>query len=530
MKKWDGVKGLNAAMDRRRFIKSAATVGAVAIGAANGAILPAFAQEADPRKGGHFKLGVNGGNTSDTLDPATYPETFMMAFGHSLHGYLVEVDAEGGLVGELAESWESSKDAKTWTFKLRKGVEFHNGKTLSAKDVIASINHHRSENSPSAAKSIVRQIKEIRSDGPDTVVVILDQGNADFPVLMDHFQLAIMPEKDGKADASGVGAGAYVLEAIDFGVKATSKRFANYWKTNAGWFDSFEILSIRDVTARTNALTTGQIHAMEQVDTKTAHLLKRNKGLEIISVGGTQHYTMPMLVDVPPFDNVDVRLALKYAIDRQQFLDKIVGGFGKLGNDHPIASNNRFFAKDLPQRQFDPEKAKFHLKKAGLSDLKVSLSTSEAAFSGAVDAAVLYQQDAAKAGINVDVVREPADGYWDRVWRKKPWSVCSWGGRPTADWMFGQTYATGSDQNDSHWNNPRFNQLLIAARSELDDAKRLEMYSEMQALCRDDGGTVIPVFADFVSGLSTKVGHKKLASNWDLDGMRCAERWWFREA
>ncbi|RWG77572.1 MAG: ABC transporter substrate-binding protein [Mesorhizobium sp.] len=512
-------------MDRRRFLQSSAAAGVLAAGSSMG-ILPALSQDNAPKKGGHFKIGVGSGSTTDSLDPALFQNTFTQILGKSLHGYLAEVDAKGKLVGELAESWEPSKDAKTWTFKLRQGVEFHNGKSLKADDVIASINHHRGEQSKSGVKSNVETIDEIRSDGQGTVVMVLKQGNADFPYLLEDHHLAIMPAKDGAADTSGVGAGGYVIDAVDFGVKAGSKRFANYWKSNAAWFDSFEVLSIHDSAARTNALITGQVHAMDQCDLKTIHLLKRNGDLEIVSLGGNQHYVMPMFVDTAPFDNVDVRTALKYAINRQQLLDKLLHGYGKLGNDHPIASSNRYFAKDLPQREYDPEKAKFHLKKAGLSDLKVSLSASDAGFAGAVDAAVLYQQDAKKAGISINVVREPSDGFWENVWNKKPWVTTYWAGRPTADWMFTQVYAAGAAWNETHWKNPRFNELLLAARSEIDEGKRLQMYTEMQMLCRDDGGAVIPVFANYVNALSKKVGHNKMAVNWDLDGFRCAERWW----
>ncbi|MER9597294.1 ABC transporter substrate-binding protein [Mesorhizobium sp. M0244] len=519
----------NMDMNRRSILKSAAAVGALAVASSSG-ILPAIAQQATPKKGGHFKLGVAAGATSDTLDPATYAGSFTNVFGKTLHGCLTEVNAEGKLVGELAESWEGSKDAKTWTFKLRQGVEFHNGKSMNADDVVASINHHRGKDSKSAAKSIVDAIDDIRADGSGTVVVALKQGSVDFPFLVEEFHLAILPSKDGQVDLSGVGAGGYVLENFDPGIKGTAKRFANYWKTNAAWFDSVELLAIQDAAARTNALTTGQIHAIERCDLKTVHLLERNQGLEIVSIGGTQHYTMPMLCDVSPFDNKDVRLALKYAIDRQQLLDTLLRGYGQLGNDQPISASNRFFAKDLPQRQYDPEKAKFHLKKAGLSDLKVNLSASDAAFPGGVDAAVIFQQNAAKAGITINVVREPNDGYWDNVWLKKPFCQSYWAGRPTADWMFSQAFAADAIWNEGHWKNARFNELLIAARSEVDDAKRLQMYTEMQTICSDDGGVIIPVFANYVSALSKKVGHSKIASNWDLDGFRCTERWWFAEA
>lgn len=340
----------------------------------------------------------------------------------------------------------------------------------------------------------------------------------------------MMPAKDGKADTSGVGAGGYVLEGIDFGVSGTTKRFGNYWKPNSAWFDSFEVLAIHDVTARTSALMTGQIHAMDRCDLKTIHLLERNKDIEITSVAGTQHYVMPMLTDVGAFKDKDVRLALKYAIDREQFLDKILRGYGQVGNDHPISSSMQFAATDLPQRVYDPEKAKFHLKKAGLEDLRLDLSASDAAFPGAVDGAVLYQQNLKAAGININVIREPSDGFFDNVWLKKPWCTSYWSGRATADWMFSQAYATGAKWNDTHWSNERFDKLLISARSELDENKRAEMYGEMQMLVSDDGGAVIPVFANYVSAISRKIGHGKIGSSWNLDGYRSAERWWFAEA
>ncbi|SJM27798.1 ABC transporter substrate-binding protein [Mesorhizobium delmotii] len=526
MSKWGKKSSPPITASRREILKSAAAVGALAITSSSG-ILPVFAQDPAPNKGGHFKIGIGAGSPSDSLDPATYWNSHIQLLAKTLHGYLTQIDADGNLSGELAESWDVTKDAKTWSFKLRKGVEFHNGKRLEADDVIASINHHRGEQSKSTGKSLVDSIDEIRADGKGTVIFVLREGNADFAYLLEDFHLAIMPVKDGKADVSGVGAGGYVLDHIDYGVKGTGKRFANYWKSDAAWFDSFEALSVHDVTARTNALTTGQIHAMDRCDLKTAHLLERNKGLEISSLAGTQFYSMVMLCEAAPFDNPDVRLALKYAINRQQLLDTLLHGHGKLGNDNPIGPTYRYFAKDLPQREFDPEKARFHLKKADLSELKVSLSAADAAFVGAVDAAVLYQQDAAKAGISIDVVREANDGYWETVGGKKPFSASYWLGRPTADWIFSIGYAADAVWNNSHWKNPRFNELLLAARSELDDHKRQEMYTEMQGLCRDDSGEVIPVFANNVNALSKKIGHKKMAPNWDLDGFRCVERWWF---
>jgi peptide/nickel transport system substrate-binding protein len=213
-------------------------------------------------------------------------------------------------------------------------------------------------------------------------------------------------------------------------------------------------------------------------------------------------------------------------------VNKILLGHGAIGNDHPISSAQPFHNGEMAQRKYDPDKAKFHLKKAGMEGITLDLSTSDAAFSGAVDAALLIKDSAAKAGLNVNVVREPKDGYWSNVWNKKPWCACYWGGRPTADWMFASAYVNDSEWNDTAWKTgpaaDRFNKLVIEARSELDVDKRRAMYYECQQLVSDDGGSLIPMFANYIHAVSKKIGHdEQVAGNWELDGNKNAERWWF---
>jgi len=512
-------------ISRREFMGRATALGATAALSSTILSSPSFA--AMPKQGGHFKIGMGQGSTTDSLDPATTLHTGTQIVNHAVYNYLTEVSNTGDLVGELAASWEASPDAKVWNMKLQKGVTFHNGKSFGPEDVIASINHHRGKDSKSAAKPIVDPITDISADGTDGVKFTLSGGNADFPFLMSDYHLAILPSKDGKIDATGgIGSGAFVLEKFDPGVKITMKRNPNYWKSGKGHFDSAEILVIADVAARTNALTTGATMAMDRCDLKTVHLLKRNKSITVTKNTGTQHYTLPMNAGRAPFDDVHVRLALKYAINREALVKTVLRGYGAVGNDHPIGASQLYFNKDLEQRIYDPDKAKFHLKKAGMSSLDVTLSSSDAAFAGAVDTAVLYKEHAAKAGINITVNRVPADGYWSNVWMKDPWSMSYWGGRPTEDWMFSQAYAAGAEWNESFWNNERFNKLLLEARAELDSAKRREMYGEMQKLVRDDGASVIPMFASYVGALAKNVGHDKMGANWDMDGLRCMERWW----
>ncbi len=507
-------------VSRREFMAGASALG----------VATAFGPSAmaAPKKGGHFRLGLGHGSTTDSNDPATFENLYSQVLGAASRNNLTEVDQNGKLVPELAESYEASPDAKTWTFKLRQGVEFHNGKTMDSGDVIASINHHRGKDSKSAAKKLLEPIVEMKADGKNTVVIKLADGNADFPFIISDYHIAIMPASgDGVEWKSGIGTGAMVQKSYEPGVRASLERNPNFFKSGMGHFDSAEMITIADGAARQNALTTGEIDAMDRVDLKTAHLLARRKGIKILETSGNQHYTFTMRCDTPPFDNNDVRMALKYAIDRNAIIKTVLKGHGALGNDHPIGTSNPYHAGALAQRAYDPDKAKHHLKKAGLSNLKVDLSAADAAFGGAVDAAILYKEHASAAGIDINVVREPNDGYWSNVWMKKPWCAVYWGGRPTADWMFSTAYAADAAWNDSFWKNDKFNQLLLAARAELDEKKRGDMYVEMQTIVSDDGGVLIPMFANYVMALNDKVQHGPVAANWSMDGFKAIERWWF---
>ena len=514
-------------LTRREFMQRAALLG-IGMSAASG-LWSGMVQAAEPKKGGRLKIGMGHGATTDSLDPATSNHSFAMIFIFTRHNHIAEIDPTGKLIPELASSWEASPDAKTWHFKVRQGVEFHNGKTLDANDFVVSINHHRTEESKSPTKPLLKPIVDLKADGKHAFTVKLDAANAGFPYIISEYHVPIMPAKGDKPDwQSGVGAGGYKVDKFTPGVGVQLSRFPNYWKSPArAHFDKVEIMTIADAATRTNALKTGEIDCMDRCDLKTVHLLKRMSGLRIENVTGTGHYSMPMHCKKAPFDNNDVRLALKLAIDREGLLKTILRGYGAPANDHPISPANEFYASELPLREYDPEKAKFHVKKSGVGTLKVKLHAADAAFAGAIDTAILCKEYAKKAGIDIEVVRVPDDGYWSDVWTKVGWCMCYWGGRPTEDWMFSTAYAADAPWNDAHWEHERFNKLLVEGRAELDQKKRREIYVEMQRICRDEGGTVVPLFNNYVFATTAKVQHgPDIAGNWDLDGYRIGERWW----
>ncbi|MFX0543335.1 ABC transporter substrate-binding protein [Roseovarius sp. S4756] len=509
-------------LNRRGLLKSVAA-------SAVAATLPIRGAMAAPRRGGHLRAAKGHGETTDTLDPGQWTNGYEMALSFAIHGRLTEVAADGSLLPELGESWEASSDATEWRFKIRQGVTFHDGKPLTVEDVVASINHHRGKDSTSGAGPIVEPIADVTIEGNDTVVFTLSGGNADFPFILSDYHLTIHPATgDGIDWRSGNGCGSYILKHFQPGVTAKFERNPNHWRNDVAWLDSCEMLSIVDQNARMSALVSGDVQAIDRVDLKTAALLARKPGVSVESVAGTQHYTFAMSTNRDPYTDNNIRQALKYAINREELVEKILFGYGSVGNDHPISAGQRFYNSELEQKTYDPDKARYFLKQAGLDRLEVALHSSEAAFSGAVDAGVLYQNSAKEAGIDLKVVREAKDGYWSDVWMKKPFSAVYWGGRPVEDQMFSTAYKCGAAWNDSFWCNDRFEDLLVAARAELDQVKRRSMYWEIQDIVANQGGVVIPMFAKYVSAIGDTVAHGKMASNWEMDGERWMERWWLK--
>ncbi len=531
----DKIRDIQQSFESGRLTRRSFMQGALALGVsmtAASALLNRV-EAATPKQGGRLRVGLTGGATTDTLDPGQILDLYMihLLFGQVRNG-LTEVAADGQLTPELAESWEASSDAATWHFKIRQGVEFHNGRSLTSEDVVASINHHRGEDTKSAAKGIMSGIVDVKADGKHAVTVTLNGGNADFPFLLTDYHMNICPANpDGTIDwQSGVGTGGYILKDHDPGVRSFTTRNPNYWKTGFAHFDEVEINQIADATARSQALQGGQLDVMNNVPTATAHLMKRVPNVTVRATYGNKQITLPMRTDTPPFDNNDVRLAIKHIVDREQWLKKVVNGYGQLGNDNPIGPANIYRAteEELPQRQYDPEKAKFHLKKAGLSKLAVDFHAAETGFGGAIDAGLLMADSARAAGIDINVVREPNDGYWSNVWMKKPWCACYWSGRATEDWIFSQIYAADASWNDTYWKNDKFNQLLLLARAELDPAKRRVLYVDMQRIVHNDGGVVLPLFQADVMAYSNRLHVPEvIGANWELDGAKNAERWWF---
>ena len=513
-------------MSRRDFVARAT---ALAAGATAGTALltgNVLAQTKTPKKGGTLRVGMEGGSASDSLDPRTYSDSIMIAASLTLMNGMIEIGNDGKPKGELLESWEVKPGATEWIFNVRKGIKFTSGKTLDADDIRYSIGLHMGE-TKSPAKGLLQQIKEVKKLSDTQVQFTLESGNADFPSVLTDYHLVVVP--NGFTDWSKPdGTGAFALEKFEPGVRITFKNKGSYWKPGRGNFEAVEILYINDKAARTSALQSGKIDSANRLDARTVNLLARDPKLNIVRTKGTgNRFCFVSQVTASPFNNKDLRLALKHGIDRKKIVDTVFNGFATLGNDHTLDANNPYYNKQMPQRAYDPDKAAFHFKKSGLAGTAIELQTSEGAWSSAVDCASLYQESLKKAGINLNVKKVAADGYWDNVWLKQPFCAVYWGSRPTADIQLSTTFKSDSNWNDTKWKNDEFDKLILAARIELDEKKRGELYGRCQELIADDGGMVCFAIGDYLDGYTKKVMGNDPHPRYDLADNRIAETGWF---
>lgn len=510
-------------LSRRGFLGTAAATATVTAG---GLWLPRAAHADTPKKGGTLRLGMEGGASTDSFNPMTLSDELPIALCYCIMNGLIEFDAEGLPQPELFESWEVEPGAVKWVFNIRQGIAFSNGKTLTVEDVIYSINLHRGE-SVSQLKGNLEPITEIRKLSDSQIEITLSEGNADFVALLGDYHLLVVP--DGHTDwANPIGTGAYVLESFEPGVRAVFTARGDYWKPGRGNFDRVEVRYIPDAVARTSALQSGQIDGANRLDPRTVDFLAQAPNLNVVRSEGTGlRFVFCARVSDDPYTNQNAVLALKYGIDRQKIIDNVLNGYATLGNDHTINPNSPFFNAELPQRPYDPDKAAWHLKEAGLTGSEFRLTVSEGAWVTMPDCAQIFQQSLEPAGIKLELNKVPADGYWSNVWRVDPFCGVIWASRMTADENLTVCYSSTSPMNDSNWKNETFDKLLAEARVELDQGKRKEIYATCQQMVSDEAGHVLFAINDTLDGYGKNVMGVNKHPRFGFDDLRVAEKAWF---
>ncbi len=482
----------------------------------------AFAQ-AKPKQGGKIRVATQSASAADTLDPAKGALGTDYVRGFMFYNCLTELDSHLGAKMALATSLDT-KDATVWVVKLRTGVQFHDGKPLTPADVVYSIMRHKDPATASKAKTLADQIKEVKATGPNEVTITLEGPNADLPVILatSHFQII----KDGTKDfKTAVGTGPFKVKEFSPGVRTVGVKNTNYWKPGLPHLDEVELIGIGDESARVNALLSGDVQLINSVSPRSTAQIKGAGGFAVLETKTGEYTDLVVRDEGGITGNDDFRRGMMYLQDREQMRRAIFQGYGTIGNDQPIDPTNKYYLAGLPQRAFDPDKAKFYFQKAKVGSAPIQIFASPAA-EGSVEMAMFLQQVAPQAGLNLQVSRVPADGYWSNHWMKHPLGFGNVNARPSADVIFTQFFKSDAPWNEANWKSQKFDQMLLQARGEPDDAKRKKIYGDMQVLVHENGGVGIPMFQSSIDAHTAKLqglGSIPLAG---LMGFMFAENVW----
>ncbi|KQY81817.1 ABC transporter substrate-binding protein [Pelomonas sp. Root1444] len=507
----------------RRDVLAMLTAGgmqAVLAGSLAGTALSAHAQT--PKRGGKIRVAGATAAATDTLDPAKQSNQTDYSRCNMIYNGLTSLDASLTPQPALAESF-ATKDAKTWVFTLRQGVQFHDGKALTPADVVYSLSRHKDPATASKAKALADQIESVKASGANEVTVTLVAPNADLPVILGTFHFHIV--KDGTTDFNaGIGTGPFKLKEFKPGVRSVVVRNGNYWKPGRPYLDEIEFIGIGDESARVNALLSGGMDLVGVVNPRSLARITSTPGYAVFKTQSGQYSDLIMRKDMGPGANSDFALAMKHMFDREQMKKTIALDQAVIGNDQPIDPTNRFHFAGLPQRQFDLDKAKFHLQKSGVTGA-VPIVASPAALNS-VEMALVLQQTAQRIGLALEVKRMPADGYWSNHWLNSAVGFGNVNPRPSADILLTQFFKSDATWNESRWKNPQFDQLLLAARAETDTARRKQMYADMQTLIHQEAGIGIPLFMASLDAHSTKLKGLSPIPLGGLMGYNFAENVW----
>jgi peptide/nickel transport system substrate-binding protein len=491
---------------------SATDTGAGSGGGANG----------KPKRGGNFRLGVTGGGAKDIFDGqniVTKPDQARLV---SAFETLLTFDENYQLTNDgLAES-VTPDNPKQYTIKLHKGIEFQNGKTLTADDVIYSLQRIADKKNAltGQAATATMDVKGMKKMDKYTVRLPLLSADSTIPQTLASYTFGIVPVgyKTYSGDVSTqVGTGPYKLKSFDPGQQSVSERNPNYWRSGEPYFDQVTIIDFADATAQVNALLGGQIDAMTDLPASQVQVVKSHQMAALISKTGGW-LPLCMAIDMPPFNDNRVRQAMRLLVDREAMVEQILSGYGFVGNDL-YSPFDEGYNKDLPQREQDIDQAKSLLKAAGKEGLNVDLHTTAGA-AGMVSLASVFASQAKQAGVTINVKNDP--NYYGDAYLKLAFSVDFWGTRGYLNQVQQGSLPT-SPYNETHWppkSGPgsNFGSLYKQALAATDDSKRVEIEHEMQKLEYDNGGYIIPFFGDLIDGYSTKVqGLKPSKGTLNLD-------------
>lgn len=483
-----------------------AAVGAPLLAACDSSPAPAASGDGDakPQPGGTLRIGLSGGSSSDTLDPLASYTTIDYHRAAALFDYGYWPDDDFVYQPQLVEESTPNGDATEWTIRLRKGIEFHDGKEMTADDLVFTLNRiYELPYSGLAGRFDIADLKGMRKVDKYTVRIPLKKPFSIFP--NQFAQLAIVPV--GFNPDKPIGTGPFMYQSFSPGKESMFVKNPNWWggfwgATDAPYVDELQMIDLSDDSARVNALLSGQVDAIDAVPYAQAKVLEAQKMVLFnAETGNWRPFTMR--VDVAPFSDPKVRQAMRLIVDREQMVQQALNGFGVVGNDLYSPQDPNVIAAQMPQRTPDIEQAKFLLKQAGQENMTVDLTTSNIA-AGVVEASTVLASQAKAAGVTINVNKVDGGTFYGKDYLQWPFAVDWWTPLPYLDQSVTADGPTASF-NETHWNDPEFTSNYYAAMKETDAAKRAPFEQEMIRIQHERGGYIIWGFPNTLDAHTAQV-------------------------
>ena len=498
-------------LGRRQFLRGIAATGAMAGagsllaacgGASSGSTQPA--QTGRPRRGGNLKLGLTGGSSSDTVDPhksLTYVDTARL---QSLYQPLVQLNGQAQVEYVLAESITAQPGSLSeWIIRLRPGVTFHNGKDFTAQDVIFTF--QRVFSNGFTGKSGLGPIDMAGTTALDklTVHVQLTKPFASFVNQLAAFWYNLYIAPVGLNPANPVGTGAFAFQSFTPGQRSVFKRNPHYWKSGLPYVDTLTIIDFSDNTTLQDALVTGVIQGAGALDGPQIASLSTTSGIKTVVSQSGEIIPFTMRVNQPPFNDVNVRQALRLLVNRPQLIDSALDGYGVVANDLFSPYDPDFDHSLVRAAQGDIQQAKFLLKKAGHDGLTVNLTTSAVA-TGTVAMATVLAAQAKVAGVTVNLNNAPPGTFFGPNYLKWPFAQDYYNYYPYLA-QVAESMLSNSPFNETHTDSSYYTGLYNQANSTADPSLRKELIYEMQKFDFNEGGYIIPAYIDVLDAYSNKI-------------------------
>ena len=498
-------------LGRRDFLRGLAITGAAAgtggvlaacggSGSSSSGTTPTPKAGGKPKRGGALKVGLTGGSGSDTLDPhkgLTYLDT---ARAQSLYQPLLQLTTAAQTEFVLAEDISPRKSTAEWVIKLRPGITFHDGKPLTADDVIFTLRRILSQKLVGSTPLGPVDAKGLKALDKHTVLVPMTSPYGSFVDQLAYwYYLYVVPVGFNPKQPNGTGPFKY--QSFTPGQRSVFVRNPNYWKSGLPYVDSVTIIDFSDSASLQNALTTGVIHGAGALEGPQISVLKTTSGVQTVvsRTGAITPFTMR--VDQAPFNDVNVRQAMRLLVDRPQLINSALNGDATVGSD-VFSPYDPDFDSSLHRSQ-DIAQAKFLLKKAGHQNLTVQLVTSAVA-TGTVAMATVLQQQAKAAGVTINLKTVDPTTFFGPNYLHWTFSQDFYNYSPYLA-QVAQSMLPTSPFNETHWSLPHYVSLYHQANVTADPAVRKQIKQEMQLIDFNEGGYIIPAFIDALDAYSTKI-------------------------